>query len=108
MKHKINMEIQKNIKRITILDGFSFPSDDEDDFFLNGDEPDKDSSAFSKTASNTVTGQMHNNKTQMDRIYGRTSNCRGEVSVHWQFWLPLSFLNNRMLFHAAFAPYTAC
>lgn len=40
------MEIQKNIKRITILDGFSFPSDDEDDFFLNGDEPDKDSSAF--------------------------------------------------------------
>ena len=63
MKHKINMEIQKNIKRITILDGFSFPSDEEDDFFLNGDEPDKDSSAFSKTASNTVTGQMHNNKT---------------------------------------------
>lgn len=57
------MEIQKNIKRITILDGFSFPSDDEDDFFLNGDEPDKDSSAFSKTASNTVTGQMHNKKT---------------------------------------------
>lgn len=57
------MEIQKNIKRITILDGFSFPSDDEEDFFLNGDEPDKDSSAFSKTASNTVTGQMHNNKT---------------------------------------------
>lgn len=57
------MEIQKNIKRITILDGFSFPSDDEDDFFLNGDEPDKDSSAFSKTASNTGTGQMHNNKT---------------------------------------------
>lgn len=57
------MEIQKNIKRITILDGFSFPSDDEDDFFLNGDEPDKDSSAFSKTASNTVTGQIHNNKT---------------------------------------------
>ena len=57
------MEIQKNIKRITILGGFSFPSDDEDDFFLNGDEPDKDSSAFSKTASNTVTGQMHNNKT---------------------------------------------
>lgn len=57
------MEIQKSIKRITILDGFSFPSDDEDDFFLNGDEPDKDSSAFSKTASNTVTGQMHNNKT---------------------------------------------
>ena len=57
------MEIQKNIKRITILDGFSLPSDDEDDFFLNGDEPDKDSSAFSKTASNTVTGQMHNNKT---------------------------------------------
>ena len=57
------MEIQKNIKRITILDGFSFPSDEEDDFFLNGDEPDKDSSAFSKTASNTVTGQMHNNKT---------------------------------------------
>lgn len=57
------MEIQKNIKRITILDGFSFPSDDEDDFFLNGDEPDKDSSAFSKTSSNTVTGQMHNNKT---------------------------------------------
>lgn len=57
------MEIQKNIKRITILDGFSFPSDDEDDFFLNGDEPDKDSSAFSKTASNTVKGQMHNNKT---------------------------------------------
>ena len=57
------MEIQKNIKRITILDGFSFPSDDEDDFFLNGDEPDKDSSAFSKTASNTVTGQMRNNKT---------------------------------------------
>lgn len=57
------MEIQKNIKRITILDGFSFPSDDEDDFFLNGNEPDKDSSAFSKTASNTVTGQMHNNKT---------------------------------------------
>lgn len=57
------MEIQKNIKRITILDGFSFPSDDEDDFFLNGDEPEKDSSAFSKTASNTVTGQMHNNKT---------------------------------------------
>lgn len=57
------MEIQKSIKRITILDGFSFPSDDEDDFFLNGNEPDKDSSAFSKTASNTVTGQMHNNKT---------------------------------------------
>lgn len=57
------MEIQKSIKRITILDGFSFPSDDEDDFFLNGDEPDKDSSASSKTASNTVTGQMHNNKT---------------------------------------------
>lgn len=57
------MEIQKNIKRITILDGFSFPSDDEDDFFLNGDEPDKDSSAFSKNASNTVTGQIHNNKT---------------------------------------------
>ena len=57
------MEIQKNIKRITILDGFSFPSDDEDDFFLNGNEPDKDSSASSKTASNTVTGQMHNNKT---------------------------------------------
>lgn len=57
------MEIQKNIKRITILDGFSFPSDDEDDFFLNGDEPDKDSSAFSQTVSNTVTGQMHNNKT---------------------------------------------
>lgn len=57
------MEIQKNIKRITILDGFSFPSDDEDDFFLNGDEPDKDSSASSKTASNTVTGQIHNNKT---------------------------------------------
>lgn len=57
------MEIQKSIKRITILDGFSFPSDDEDDFFLNGNEPDKDSSASSKTASNTVTGQMHNNKT---------------------------------------------
>lgn len=57
------MEIQKNIKRITILDGFSFPSDDEDDFFLNDNEPDKDSSASSKTASNTVTGQMHNNKT---------------------------------------------
>lgn len=57
------MEIQKNIKRITILDGFSFPSDDEDDFFLNGNEPDKDSSASSKTASNTVTGQMYNNKT---------------------------------------------
>lgn len=57
------MEIQKNIKRITILDGFSFPSDDEDDFFLNGNEPDKDSSASSKTASNTVTGQIHNNKT---------------------------------------------
>lgn len=57
------MEIQKNIKRITILDGFSFPSDDEDDFFLNGNEPDKDSSASSKTASNTITGQMHNNKT---------------------------------------------
>ena len=56
------MEIQKSIKRITILDGFSFPSD-EDDFFLNGNEPDKDSSASSKTASNTVTGQMHNNKT---------------------------------------------
>lgn len=63
LKHKINMEIQKSIKRITILDGFSFPSDDEDDFFLNGNEPDKDSSASSKTASNTVTGQMHNNKT---------------------------------------------
>lgn len=63
MKHKINMEIQKSIKRITILDGFSFPSDDEDDFFLNGNEPDKDSSASSKTASNTVTGQIHNNKT---------------------------------------------
>lgn len=57
------MEIQKNIKRITILDGFSFPSDDEDDFFLNGNEPDKDSSASSKTARNTVTGQIHNNKT---------------------------------------------
>lgn len=57
------MEIQKSIKRITILDGFSFPSDDEDDFFLNGNEPDKDSSAPSKTASYTVTGQMHNNKT---------------------------------------------
>lgn len=57
------MEIQKSIKRITILDGFSFPSDDEDDFFLNGNEPDKDSSAPSKTVSNTVTGQMHNNKT---------------------------------------------
>ena len=57
------MEIQKSIKRITILDGFSFPSDDEDDFFLNGNEPDKESSASSKTASNTVTGQMHNNKT---------------------------------------------
>lgn len=57
------MEIQKNIKRITILDGFSFPSDDEDDFFLNDNEPDKDSSASSKTVSNTVTGQMHNNKT---------------------------------------------
>lgn len=57
------MEIQKSIKRITILDGFSFPSDDEDDFFLNGNEPDKDSSASSKTASNTVTGQMHNIKT---------------------------------------------
>ena len=57
------MEIQKSIKRITILDGFSFPSDDEDDFFLNGNEPGKDSSASSKTASNTVTGQMHNNKT---------------------------------------------
>ena len=57
------MEIQKSIKRITILDGFSFPSDDEDDFFLNGNEPDKDSSAPSKTSSNTVTGQMHNNKT---------------------------------------------
>lgn len=57
------MEIQKNIKRITILDGFSFPSDDEDDFFLNGNEPDKDLSASSKTASNTVTGQIHNNKT---------------------------------------------
>lgn len=57
------MEIQKSIKRITILDGFSFPSDDEDDFFLNDNEPDKDSSASSKTASNTVTGQMHNNKT---------------------------------------------
>lgn len=57
------MEIQKSIKRITILDGFSFPSDDEDDFFLNGNEPDKDSSASSKTASNTVTGQIHNNKT---------------------------------------------
>mgnify|MGYP000257292217 CR=1 FL=1 len=57
------MEIQKSIKRITILDGFSFPSDDEDDFFQNGNEPDKDSSASSKTASNTVTGQMHNNKT---------------------------------------------
>lgn len=57
------MEIQKSIKRITILDGFSFPSDDEDDFFLNGNEPDKDLSASSKTASNTVTGQMHNNKT---------------------------------------------
>lgn len=57
------MEIQKSIKRITILDGFSFPSDGEDDFFLNGNEPDKDSSASSKTASNTVTGQMHNNKT---------------------------------------------
>ena len=63
MVMNVNLEIQKNIKRITILDGFSFPSDDEDDFFLNGDEPDKDSSAFSKTASNTVTGQMHNNKT---------------------------------------------
>jgi ATP-dependent Clp protease ATP-binding subunit ClpC len=63
LKHKINMEIQKSIKRITILDGFSFPSDDEDDFFLNGNEPDKDSSASSKTASNTVTGQIHNNKT---------------------------------------------
>ena len=57
------MEIQKSIKRITILDGFSFPSDDEDDFFLNDNEPDKDSSASSKTASNTVTGQIHNNKT---------------------------------------------
>lgn len=57
------MEIQKSIKRITILDGFSFPSDDEDDFFLNGNEPDKDSSAPSKTESNTVTGQMHKNKT---------------------------------------------
>lgn len=57
------MEIQKNINRITILDGFSFPSDDEDDFFLNDNEPDKDSSASSKTVSNTVTGQMHNNKT---------------------------------------------
>lgn len=57
------MEIQKSIKRITILDGFSFPSDDEDDFFLNGNEPDKDSSVSSKTASNTVTGQIHNNKT---------------------------------------------
>nr|WP_288181929.1 ATP-dependent Clp protease ATP-binding subunit [uncultured Prevotella sp.] len=57
------MEIQKSIKCITILDGFSFPSDDEDDFFLNGNEPDKDSSASSKTASNTVTGQIHNNKT---------------------------------------------
>lgn len=57
------MEIQKNIKRITILDGFSFPSDDEDDFFLNDNEPDKDSSASSKTVSNMVTGQMHNNKT---------------------------------------------
>lgn len=57
------MEIQKSIKRITILDGFSFPSDDEDDFSLNGNEPDKDSSASSKTANNTVTGQMHNNKT---------------------------------------------
>lgn len=57
------MEIQKSIKRITILDGFSFPSDDEDDFFLNDNEPDKDSSASSKTASNTVTGQMHNNMT---------------------------------------------
>ena len=57
------MDIQKSIKRITILDGFSFPSDDEDDFFLNGNEPDKDSSASSKTASNTVTGQIHNNKT---------------------------------------------
>ena len=41
------MEIQKSIKRITILDGFSFPSDDEDDFFLNGNELDKDSSASS-------------------------------------------------------------
>ena len=63
LKHKINMEIQKNIKRITILDGFSFPSDEEDDFLLNDSEPNKDSSASSKTASNTVTGQMHNNKT---------------------------------------------
>lgn len=57
------MEIQKNIKRITILDGFSFPSDEEDDFLLNDSEPNKDSSASSKTVSNTVTGQMHNNKT---------------------------------------------
>lgn len=57
------MEIHKNIKRITILDGFSFPSDEEDDFLLNDSEPNKDSSASSKTVSNTVTGQMHNNKT---------------------------------------------
>ena len=44
------MECQKNIKRITVLDGFSFPEDD--DFSLNDSESKKDSaeSAFKTTA----------------------------------------------------------
>lgn len=54
------MECQKNIKRITVLDGFSFPEDD--DFSLNDSESKKDSaeSAF-KTNSSTAKGQLHNN-----------------------------------------------
>lgn len=55
------MECPKNIKRITVLDGFSFPEDD--DFSLNDSESKKDSaeSAF-KTNSSTAKGQLHNNK----------------------------------------------
>ena len=64
------MECQKNIKRITVLDGFSFPEDD--DFSLNDSEPKKDSaeSAF-KTTSSTAKGQLHNNnKTPFLDNYG--------------------------------------
>lgn len=52
--------MSKNIKRITVLDGFSFPEDD--DFSLNDSESKKDSaeSAF-KTNSSTAKGQLHNN-----------------------------------------------
>ena len=64
------MECQKNIKRITVLDGFSFPEDD--DFSLNDSESKKDSaeSAF-KTTGSTAKGQLHNNnKTPFLDNYG--------------------------------------